>query len=121
MCNPRKRGRDSPAPSDELRNVAATPAGLQRVHLVFHQRDQRRNDHGQPGSDQRGQLEAERFAAAGRQHGEDILAGERVADDFLLQRTKRTEAEKLFSAAPIVLRVELHARRIELERDGVAK
>ncbi len=70
--------------------------GLQRVHLVFHQRDERRDDDGEAGPHERGQLEAKRFAAAGRQHGEDVLVGERVADDVLLQRAEGTEAEKLF-------------------------
>jgi len=41
-------------------------------------------------------LKAERFTAAGRQHGEDVLARESVADDFLLQRAKRREAEIFF-------------------------
>ena len=71
-------------------------AGLQSVDLVFHQRDQRRDDDGEAGADERGQLEAERFAAAGGQHGEDVFAGEGVADDFLLQRAKRGEAEIFF-------------------------
>ena len=33
--------------------------GLERVHLVFHQGDQRRNHHGQARAGERGQLEAE--------------------------------------------------------------
>ena len=69
---------------------------LQRVHLVLHQRDERRDDHREPGPHERGELEAERFAAAGRQHGENVPARQRVADDFLLQRAKGTEAEELF-------------------------
>jgi hypothetical protein len=40
-------------------------------------------------------LEAERFAAAGGQQREDVLARQRIADDFLLQRAERGEAEVL--------------------------
>ena len=69
---------------------------LERVHLVFHQRDERRDHDREAGAHERGQLEAERFAAAGRQHGKHVLPGERVADDFLLQRAEGTEAEILF-------------------------
>jgi hypothetical protein len=40
-------------------------------------------------------LEAKRFTTTRRQHGEDILARERVADDLLLQWPERREAEIL--------------------------
>ena len=40
-------------------------------------------------------LEAKRFAATGRQQRERVLARERVADDFLLQRAEGGEAEVL--------------------------
>ena len=75
--------------SEELRNVAGTPPACKRIHLVLHQRDERRDDDRQPRSRQRGQLEAERLAAAGRQQREDILARQRVADDLLLQADGR--------------------------------
>ena len=64
-------------------------AGLQLVDLVLHQRDERRDDDGEAGPGEGGELEAERLAAAGRQQGEDIVAGERSLDDFALQRAKR--------------------------------
>ncbi len=70
-------------------------AGLEGVHLVFHQRDEGRNDDGQAGPGQGGQLETERFAAAGGQEREDVASRQRVADDFFLQRAKRGEAEGL--------------------------
>ena len=113
MCKPRRRGRDSPAASEEFRNVAATPRGLQRVHLIFHQRDERRDDDGESGPHERGKLEAERFAAAGRQQGEDVLARERVADDFLLQRAERSEAEELFQRCEEWITVKSHQWRIK--------
>ena len=68
---------------------------MQRVHLVFHQRDERRDDDGEAVARERGKLEAERFAAASRQQREDIFARQRIADDFLLQRAERGEAEVL--------------------------
>jgi len=37
-------------------------AGLQRIHLVLHQRNQRRNHHRQAVARERGELETERLA-----------------------------------------------------------
>ena len=71
-------------------------AGLHPVHLVLHQGNQRRHHDRQAGLGHRGQLKTERFAAAGGQQREDILPGQRIADDFLLQRTERGEPEILF-------------------------
>ena len=70
-------------------------AGLERVHLIFHQRDQRRDDDGKAVAGERGQLETQRFAAARGQQGEDIFARERILDDLRLQWTERREAEVL--------------------------
>ena len=70
-------------------------ARLQRIHLVLHQRDQRRHHHRQPLPRHRRQLEAERFAAARRQQGKHVLARQRIADDLLLQRAEGREAEVL--------------------------
>ena len=67
--------------------------GLQRVHLVLHQRDQRRHHEGQPRAHQRRQLETERLPAARRQQREDIAPRQRIPDDLLLQRPERREAE----------------------------
>ncbi len=54
--------------------------------LVLHQRDQRRNhDHG-PFGDHRGQLVAERFAAAGGHDHAGVTPGEQASHDALLQR-----------------------------------
>jgi hypothetical protein len=68
---------------------------LQRVHLVLHQRDQRRNDYGEPGPHQRRKLKAKRLAPSRRQHGKNVFARQRIADDVLLQRAERTEAKVL--------------------------
>ena len=85
--------------------------GLERVHLVLHQRDQRRNDHGQAGPEQGGQLEAERFAAAGGEQGEDIASGERVADNLALERAKGSEAEIALQQSRPGIFVQVHAMR----------
>ena len=52
--------------------------------LIAHQRDERRDDEGEALAHQRRQLEQQRLAAAGRHHGEHILAREHAAEDFLL-------------------------------------
>ncbi len=55
------------------------------IDLIGHQRDQRRDDNADTITQQRRDLVAKRLAAAGRQHGEAILAPQRVGDDILLQ------------------------------------
>src|SRR5258706_9186312 len=70
-------------------------AGLHGIDLIFHQGDQRRNDDGQSGPSERGQLKTKRLPAAGGQESEDVLARQRIANDLLLQRTKGSEAEIL--------------------------
>ena len=71
-------------------------AALERVDLVFHERDQRRDDDGGAFEQERGQLVAKRFAAAGRHHDERIgAAGDRV-DHFLLGIEKLPEAKIFF-------------------------
>eukprot|EP01034_Spumella_vulgaris_P002157 gene2156-2809_t len=57
----------------------------QGVDLVLHQRNQRRNDDGAAGAEQGGDLVAEALAAAGRQHGDDVAAGQHLLDDAGLQ------------------------------------
>ena len=65
-------------------------------HLILHQRDQRRDHDGEPIDEQRRQLVAERFAAAGRHHDQGIAAGEQVRDDLGLERTEGVVAEDRF-------------------------
>lgn len=57
---------------------------LQRIDLILHQGDQRRNYDRHPIPMQSRNLVAERFAAAGRHHQEDIFAGHHPLDDILL-------------------------------------
>ena len=62
--------RASDSSSVELRYAARTPSWPQRRHLVLHQRDQRRDDDARARADQRGDLVADRLAAAGRHQHE---------------------------------------------------
>ena len=60
----------------------------ERVDLILHQRDERRDDHAQPRPHQRRRLEAERLAAAGRQHDDRVAAREDGVHRLALQRTE---------------------------------
>ena len=69
----------------------------QAVDLVLHQRDERRDDQRQPRArraivDQRRRLEAERLAAAGRQHQHAVAALEDRVDRLALPRPELAEA-----------------------------
>ena len=75
------------------------PAGLQRIDLIFHQRNQRRHDNRKPIAHQSGQLKTERLAATGRHQHKHIPPGERIANDLLLQRPELVVAEMLFERA----------------------
>ena len=70
------------------------------IDLVFHQRDQRRDNQGEPIEHQRGKLVAERFTAAGGKYGRGRGAGEKIVDYRLLAGFERGElkavAEKRF-------------------------
>ena len=75
----RRRRRDAPA--------------AQLLHLIAHQGDQRRNHDGEARPDDRRQLVAQRFAGAGRHHGEDVLAGENSLQNLCLARPEVGKAE----------------------------
>jgi hypothetical protein len=55
-----------------------------------------------------------RLAAAGRQQREDVFARQRIADNFLLQRTERGETEVLLQQREQVWR-----NRVLHQRKGV--
>ncbi len=74
--------------------VAGRPRACERVHLVFHQRDERRDDDRHAVAHQRRQLEAERFAAARRHHDDRVVAGEDGLDDLALPLAKSLEPEE---------------------------
>ena len=71
----------------------ADPGLAQRVDLVLHQCDQRRDDDAESGPQQRGELVAQRFAAAGRHQHDRIAAGRDVLDDLLLLAAEAGIAE----------------------------
>ena len=89
--------------------------GVQAVHLVLHQRDERRNDHRQPRLEQRRRLEAERLAAARRHHEQRVAAGEDRVHDLALVRPELRVApvpgEDVFEGGRKAAMVELTRRR----------
>ena len=66
---------------------------LQACHLILHERDERRNDQGQPGQEGRRQLIAERFTLAGRHDRHRIAPSQHGANDLLLARPKLRKPE----------------------------
>ena len=68
---------------------------LEGINLVLHQGDEGRDDNGKAGFHDGWKLEAERLAAAGGEEGEDVAAGERLADDLFLAGAEGVEAEVL--------------------------
>ena len=76
--------------------IGGLDAGLrQRLDLILHQRDQRRDDDARAGPDQRGDLVAQRLAAAGRHQRERVAAGNHRRDDVGLVRTELPKAEDI--------------------------
>ena len=65
----------------------------QRVHLVLHQRDERRDDHAGAVPDERRDLVAQRLAAAGRHEHERVAAAGDVVDDLPLPAPERLVPE----------------------------
>ena len=61
--------------------------------LIAHQRDQRRHHDGQAVAQQRRELVAQRFAAAGRHHREHIAAVQDRGHDLILPRSEGFEAK----------------------------
>ena len=87
-------------------DLAALPHGerrvdLRRAHalgdhlveLVLDQRDQRADDDGDAGDDERRELVQQRLAAAGRHDREDVLVVEQIAERLGLARAERADAE----------------------------
>jgi hypothetical protein len=66
---------------------------FQRRDLVLHQRDQRRHHHRAAFAQQRGNLEAQRLAAAGRHQHQRVAARHEGVDDGRLLAAKRGVAE----------------------------
>ena len=81
---------------------------LQGQHLILHQGDQRRNDQREPRQHQRGDLVAQRFAAAGGHHGQGVPTAEHGVDDRLLPGTEGVVAEILFKKGEFIHKLRSH-------------
>jgi hypothetical protein len=77
--------------------------GAQRVDLVFHQRDERRDHDRGAGAVQRGHLVAQRLAAAGGHEHERAAAADDVLDDLALVRAELVVAEDVAQRASMVV------------------
>ena len=77
-------------------NAASMPFRLQRIHLVLHQRNQRRDNQGQPVEPQRRQLIAQRLAPARRHQNERIPARQHAANNLFLKRQEFIISKLLF-------------------------
>ena len=73
---------------------------LQRLHLVLHQRDQRRDDDRQVAAHERRELVAERLPGAGRHDHEHVAAGQRGGDGLGLAGPEVLESEVLLQRSP---------------------
>ena len=82
--------------SVELR-YAGTHSGLQQgVHLILHQRDERRDDDRDAVTQQGGDLVAQRLAAAGGHDHQGVAVAGHVIDDRFLFAPKRVVSEHAF-------------------------
>jgi hypothetical protein len=66
---------------------------IELVHLILHQRDERRDDERGPGQQERGKLEAERLARPGRHHRQHVVPVEHGTHEIFLPRAKRLVTE----------------------------
>ncbi len=80
----RTRARVSPRLIRRPARRARAQYGGHAFQLIAHQRDERRNDEAEAGQQQRGQLVAQRFAAAGRQNEQRVARGEHATHGELL-------------------------------------
>jgi hypothetical protein len=68
---------------------------VERLDLVLHQRDERRDDDGEVVREQRGKLVAERLARARRHHDERVATRERGLARLALAASEAGESEVL--------------------------
>ena len=79
-----------------LIKVAAIPRRREGIHLVFHQGDQRADDHRYPIEHQRGELVTKRFAAASGHDNQGVAAAQDGRDHLLLRIQELAKAEMFF-------------------------
>ncbi len=77
----------------------AADAALERLDLVLHQRDERRDDDRQVAAQQRRKLVAERLPGAGRHHDQDVAPREGAGHRLRLTGAEVVEAEDLAQRA----------------------
>ena len=75
------------------------PPGIEVVHLVFHERDERRDDHGEAAEVQGRQLVAERLPAPGGHDRERVVTLKDRCDDRFLVRQECGIAPVFFEQA----------------------
>ena len=75
---------------------------LQRGHLILHQGDQRADHEGQTGQEQRRDLIAKAFPAAGGHDAEDVLPGQDRVDEYSLSVQEGFVAE-IFSQYSLLI------------------
>ena len=78
---------------DEMRHTFLFRVVTHRIHLVLHQRDQRRDNNRHTLHDQRRQLETETLSASGRHQHKRVLAFHHIANDRLLISLERVKPE----------------------------
>src|ERR1700720_4052970 len=82
--------------------------GLQLLHLIAHQGDQRRDDDGEPFAHDRGQLIAKRFARSRRHHRENVFPREHGFENFLLAWPEAGKAENAFQRLSRLVHLRVH-------------
>ena len=92
----RRFGRRQP----RVQRRGAHPELAQRVDLVLHQRDQRRDDDAEARAQQCRDLVAQRFAAAGRHQHDGVAAGRDLLDHLLLRAAEFVKAKDRAQHAP---------------------
>ena len=70
-------------------------AGQEKIHLVLHERDQRRHDDGESVEEERGKLVAETLPTAGGKHSERGVTCEQLRNHGLLSGTEGRKPEAL--------------------------
>ena len=79
-----------------IQNCRRDARRVELVHLILHQRDQRRDHNRQSVAQQRRKLKTKRLSTAGRQQCKRVPPGQRGLDDLPLERAEFVVSERLF-------------------------
>jgi hypothetical protein len=74
-------------------------SGAELVHLVLHESDERRHDHGEAGKQQGGKLEAQRLPRTGGHDRDEIATLEQCEGRLSLAGAELAEAEAVVKGA----------------------